>query len=171
MLSTPNPPEMPFTPTTIANTPAEPERFCPRPPETLEDTCLPVVLFEDLLFKALLAKGVLSGREMASELCVPFKLIQPILSDLKNRMFIAHRTTAALGDFYYNLTELGKQTAMLAKEYSAYTGAVPVVYEEYVTSVHQQSIQLESPRIADLERAYQDILVPARDAGDFRSGD
>ncbi len=133
--------------------------YFPAMPQTLEETGISPVLVEELIFKALLAKGVLAGREIADEISMPFKVVNPILADLKARMFVAHRTTAAFGDFYYALTDAGKQSAMIAKEYCAYMGATPVRYEEYIQSVYAQSIRREAPKVADLKRAYSDIIV------------
>ncbi len=135
------------------------EGFYPLLPETLEDTGLPIVLVEDLLLKILLAQGVLSGRDLAEVICLPFKIVHPILMDLKNRMLVVHRTTAAFGDFVYNLSEQGKHAAMLAKEYSGYAGAAPVIYPEYLRSVEEQSIRGESPKVENLRKAYADVLV------------
>ncbi len=79
--------------------------------------------------------------------------------DLKNRMFVTHRATAALGDFAYSLTDQGKSAAMLAKDICAYTGPAPVLYEDYIRSVEMQSIRNEAPKVEDLKRAYNDIIV------------
>ncbi len=132
----------------------------PSLPTQLEDTGLPDVLIEDLLLKNLLAKGTLTGREMAETICLPFKIVHPILTNLKNKMMLTHRTTASLGDFYYVLTEQGKQQAVLSKEYCAYSGAAPVVFKDYIDSVHSQSIRHELPRVEDLKRAFSDIVTP-----------
>lgn len=137
----------------------QPESSGPPIPQTLEETGLSPILLEDLILKLLLNKGVLSGREIADEICLPFKIIQPLMSDMKARMLVSHRTTATLGDFYYILTEQGKQTAILAKEYCAYVGPAPVVFEDYLESISFQSIRNEAPRIEDLRRAYSDIIV------------
>jgi hypothetical protein len=133
--------------------------FVPPYPETLEDTGLPVVLIEDMIMKLLLGKGVLAGRDMAEDLCIPFKIISPILADLKQRMYVAHRTTAALGDFIYALSDLGKETGQKAKEYCAYVGAAPVKFEEYLISIAAQSIRKEVALMDDLRKAYADIVV------------
>lgn len=138
---------------------AESGELYPPIPQTLEETGLPIVLLEDLLLKLLLSKGVMTGRDMADEICIPFKIIAPILADLKNRMFVAHRTTAALGDFYYTLSDTGKQAAMRAKEHSAYVGPAPVPFDEYVQSVLAQSIRHEVPTVEALKRAYSDIVI------------
>ncbi len=42
----------------------------PPEPETLEECGLPVVLIEDLIFKTLLGKGMMTGREIAEDMPV-----------------------------------------------------------------------------------------------------
>lgn len=147
--------------TLVAEAPAEGQQvgFYPHAPQTLEDTGISVVLIEELLLKFLLSKGTLTGRQLAEDTCLPFKVVQPILADLKARMFVTHRTTSSLGDFVYALSEQGKEAAMQAREYSSYCGPVPVRFETYVESVYLQSIRREQPGVEELKRAYADILV------------
>jgi predicted ATPase with chaperone activity len=143
------------TPTMIAPTHA----FFPDALNSLEETGLSLVLIEDMTLKILLARGVLSGRDIAEALCLPFKLLCPVFADLKNRMLLAHRTTAALGDFYYTLSEQGKQLAQAAKQYCAYTGPAPVDLADYLKSVALQSIRIQHPTEHDLRRAFNDIVI------------
>ena len=133
--------------------------FYPTAPETLEDTRISLVLVEELVVKLLLSQGVCSGREISEVLCLPFQMLQPILMDMKNRMLVTHRTTASLSDFCYSLTEQGREMAVDAKHVSAYVGAVPVVFDEWVRSICQQSIRNESPSMAQLREAYEDMVV------------
>lgn len=137
----------------------EPSRFFPNESQELEDVGISIILIEELLLKTLLSKGSLMGRELADEICLPFKIVNPILADLKSKMLVVHRTTASMGDFYYALTDQGKQTAMIAKDYCAYVGPVPVAFSTYVESVLSQSIRHEAPKIGDLKNAYSDIIV------------
>lgn len=160
MLSYPD--ETTAVPTALEEVPAEwqvPEGFYPLQPNTLEEAGLPVTLAEDLVLKHLLALGTSTGRDLAEAIALPFKLMHPILAEMKNRMLVAHRTTAAFGDFCYVLTQSGKETAMLAKEYSAYCDAAPVPLSDYVDSVYAQSMRNELPRLSDLREAYADLVV------------
>jgi hypothetical protein len=133
----------------------------PPMPKSLEDTGLNTVLLEDLLIKILLSKGVLSGRQLAKELGLPFaQIIEPILADLKNRLYVAHRTTAELGDFMYALTEAGHEKALRAREFTAYASTAPVPFDEYVESVAMQAIRGEAVHQDDLHRAFADLVIP-----------
>ena len=133
--------------------------FYPVAPKDFDDANINEVLIEDLMYKALLMHGVLSGREIAELICFPYQLINPLLMDLKSRQFVAHRTTATMGDFFYSLTDAGKQNAKDAKENSNYCGPAPVNFDDYVKSVALQSIRNESPTPDDVKAAFNDLVV------------
>ncbi len=133
--------------------------FKPPVPKKLEDTGLNEVLVEDLIFKVLLSKGVMSGREIAVDLALPFALLDPMLADLKNRLFLSHKSTTGMGDFLYALTDHGREKALMAMEFSAYVGAAPVRFEDYLKSVAAQSIRREHPGEEELLEAFSDLLL------------
>ena len=133
-------------------------RFVPPVAKTLEDTGLTQVLIEELVFKVLLAQGALTGRDIAANLCLHFGVIEPILSDLKNRLFLFHKSNSGVGDFIYMLTESGQEKAMLAREISAYVGAAPVPFADYLRGIEAQSIRNEKPNFAVLSKAFEDLI-------------
>ena len=133
----------------------------PPMPQSLEETGLNSILVEDLIVKILSGKGVLSGRQIAKDLGLPFaQVVEPILGELKQRLFIGHRTTAELGDFMYMLTEAGQEKALRAREFTAYAATAPVPFDEYIESVGMQSIRNESIHQSDLQRAFEDLVMP-----------
>ena len=137
-----------------------PERqFSPTVPQDLNQTGLNEKLVEDLVFKLLLSIGVMTGRQIANEICLPFRIIVPILLDLKKQLFLAYRSNAAFNDFEYILTEQGRTKALTAAESSAYVGSAPVPFAEYVKSIESQSIQKENPGFEDLQHAFHDLVL------------
>ena len=137
-----------------------PERqFSPTVPQDLNQTGLNEKLVEDLVFKLLLSIGVMTGRQIANEICLPFRIIAPILLDLKKQLFLAYRSNAAFNDFEYILTEQGRTKALTAAESSAYVGSAPVPFAEYVKSIESQSIQKENPGFKDLQHAFHDLVL------------
>jgi predicted ATPase with chaperone activity len=92
-------------------------------------------LVENLIFKLLLSRGVMTGRQIADEICLHFAIIEPILSDLKKQLFLTYRSDAGINDFAYILTEQGRAKALIASESSAYVGSAPVPFSEYLKSV------------------------------------
>ena len=98
----------------------------PPVPRSLEETGLEIAIVEELILKIMLAKGAMSGRDISEDICLHFSIIEKIMADLKARLFVAHKDNAGMGDFTYILSDLGKETALKAREISAYTGSAPV---------------------------------------------
>jgi len=138
-----------------------PGRFVPPVAKTLEETGLTQVIVEELIFKTLLGKGAQTGRELAADLCLHFNVVEPVLSDLKARLLVFHKSNSGVGDFMYMLTESGQEKAMIAREISAYAGAAPVPFADYLKSVKAQSIRNEKPDYNVLAKAFEDLIFDA----------
>ena len=133
--------------------------FYPLVPENLNQTGLNEKLIEDLILKLLLSLGVMTGRQIADEICLPFKAIEQILTDLRKQLFLTYRSDAGINDFEYMLTEQGRTKALIAAESTAYVGSAPVPYTEYLKSIESQSIQKENPGSEELKRAFHDLVL------------
>ena len=134
-------------------------QFYPLVPENLNQTGLNEKLIEDLILKLLLSLGVMTGRQIADEICLPFKAIEHILTDLRKQLFLTYRSDAGINDFEYMLTAKGRTKALIAAESSAYIGPAPVPYTEYLKSIESQSIQKENPSSEELQRAFHDLVL------------
>ncbi|MDH3566835.1 MAG: hypothetical protein OEM61_05695, partial [Desulfobacteraceae bacterium] len=128
-------------------------KFYPPVLENLSQTGLNEKLIEDLIFKLLHCRGVMTGRQIADGICLPFKSIEQILSDLKKQLFLAYKSDSGINDFVYMLTEQGRAKALIDVETSAYVGSAPVPFKDYLKSVESQSIQNETPGIEELQDA------------------
>lgn len=137
-------------------------KFRPEQPLSLEQTELNPLLLEDLICKVLLQRGTLSGKELSEIVCLPLKIFEELLYELKQQMTLAYQATSGVDDFVYGLTEKGRQKALMAREISAYTGPAPVLYEEYVDSVRKQSIGNEQPGRVEVEKAFAGLVLPER---------
>jgi len=135
------------------------EVFRPSPPRTIEDTGVPVSLVESLLLKHLAIVGTNTGRGMAKHLCLPFGILEDLFQSLRARQLMVHRSAAALNDYYYALTEQGRERAQASLAVCAYAGAVPVPLADYVLSVEAQTIRAEAPKRDQLAKAFSDISV------------
>ena len=134
-------------------------KFNPPAPENLNQTGLNEKLIEDLIFKLLHCLGVMTGRQIADEICLPFKSIEHILLDLKQQLFLAYKSDSGMNDFVYMLTEQGRTKAIIGVESSAYVGSAPVPFTEYLKSVESQSIQKENPGLEELQDAFHDLMI------------
>lgn len=135
------------------------ESFNPAEPNTLADTGLSESLVDSLLCKYLSVVGTCSGRNIADHLALPYGVLEDLFHRLRARQFISHTGSAPLNDYYYTLTDQGRQRAQTYIEACGYIGPAPVPLIDYVLSVEAQTIRAEAPRRAELERAFKDISI------------
>ena len=135
------------------------DTFQPQEPSTLKETGLSDALVEDLILKFLSGIGSESGRTISNNLCLPMAILED--------RFICASTTAGdcacrsamLGDHVYRLTDAGRDRALRVLRECAYAGPAPVPLEDYISSVHAQTLSSERPRRPQLEKAFADIHV------------
>ena len=135
------------------------KRFYVHVPEHLDKSGLNEELIVDLILKLLHSRGVITGIKLADEICLHFKIIDPILSDLKQKLYLTYTSDAGVNDFAYILTEQGRAKALIAAETSAYVGSAPIPFTDYLKSVESQSIQNETPGLEELKEAFNDLVL------------
>jgi predicted ATPase with chaperone activity len=135
------------------------ESFRPAPPRSLDDTGLSTSLIEALICKYLATIGSSSGRAVAEHVCLPFGVLEGLFQSLRTRQILVHTGSAPVGDYYWSLTEQGRERAQAFMNACAYIGPAPVPLGEYVDSVGAQTIRAESPKREQLEQAFADISV------------
>jgi predicted ATPase with chaperone activity len=133
--------------------------FLPPEPATLKDTGISDSLIEDLILKHLSGVGSDSGRAISDAVCLPLAILEDRFVAMRQRQEIAPAAAAMLGDHVYRLTDAGRDRALRALRECAYVGPAPVPLEDYVSSVHAQTIASERPRRPQLEKAFSDIHV------------
>lgn len=133
------------------------ERFSPAVPKTFAEAGLSESLVEALACKYLAVTGIASGRTIADMLCLPFRLLEGLLANLRTRQVLVHTGAAPFNDYYYTLTDSGRQRATTYQRACAYVGPAPVTLADYCISVQAQCISAESPTDADLKSACADI--------------
>jgi len=134
--------------------------FVPSEPDSLEEAGLSATMVEGLACKYLLMVGSASGHQIADHLCLPFRILEPTFRQLRQRQIIVHSASAHLNDYYYTLTDQGRQRSQILMDACGYAGPAPVPLSEYILSVDAQTIRAESPKRDALERAFADISVP-----------
>ncbi len=138
------------------------ESFRPHEPETLEDTGLADSLVEGLICKYLLVAGTKSGHGIADAICLPFRVLDNTLKRLRGQQYIVHSGSAALNDYVFALTDLGRQRAQSEMAACAYVGPAPVRLSDYVLSVNAQTVRDEATNRARMEVAFKDVSIEAR---------
>lgn len=137
------------------------ETFVPAEPGSIEETGLSSSLIESLICKHVLVVGSASGRQIAEQVCLPFGTLEGVFRGLRQRQILVHSSAAQMNDYYYVLTEQGRQWAQRLMESCAYVGAAPVPLVDYVVSVDAQTIRAEAPKQHHLAKAFSDISVEA----------
>ncbi|MEQ8847326.1 AAA family ATPase [Botrimarina sp.] len=133
--------------------------FSPVSPGSIEETGLNRSIIDELILKTVQSHGCSAGRELAKQLCLPLAILEDRFDDLRRRQLLTPSGSAMLGDNVYELTEEGRKRAREAMAECAYTGPAPVPLEDYVDSVHAQSVRNERPKQPRLVKAFSDINV------------
>jgi len=150
------------------------EAFWPAEPKSIEETGLGEEFVEQLICKYLLVHGTHKGRTIADNICLPYRLLEPLLGTLRNNQIVVYSGSASFNDYYYTLTELGRKRAQGFYDTCSYVGPAPVPLMDYIISVEAQSISAEAPgpeRLAEAVRGISvdpqlfDILGPAVNSG------
>lgn len=137
----------------------ETERFLPRSPENLEQTGLTFEEVERLILKYLLSKGSSSGRNICSQIKLPFGIVEPILKQLKHEQLLGFRGAAEMGDYDFQITDYGRERARRYNEECTYFGAAPVQLKDYLKAMEAQSIAKQGATDEDLKRAFGDLIM------------
>jgi predicted ATPase with chaperone activity len=135
------------------------ESFRPAEPHSIEETGLSASLIESLIAKHLGVVGTNSGRRIADHVCLPFGILEDMFQAMRTRQIVVHSGTAPLNDYYYTLTEQGRERAQSAMEVCGYVGPAPVPLMDYVLSTEAQTIRAEAPKREQLITAFGDISI------------
>ena len=134
--------------------------FLPREPRKWEETGVDVGLAEQIVLRSLIRDGAASGREIATDLCVAQPLCKELLEALKVQKLVQHRGTTDLGDFFWEVTDAGRNKALEYRKVNAYVGPLPVPYDQWLKSVAEQTIANVRPDREQIARAFADLVLP-----------
>ncbi len=134
-------------------------KFIPRQPASLQEAGLDENDILPLILKYLFTRGAQSGREIAQQLRLNIGVIEPVLADLKRRLLIAHRGSAMVNDYVYQVTPEGMEQARLMMSYNTYCGAAPVALDEYRDSVARQSQRQNSIKFHEIVTSMSGLTI------------
>jgi len=135
------------------------EGFVPRQPRSMRETGVPPVMIEKIIMRFLFQVGLETSRKIASQTKLPFKVIEPMLKQLRQDKHIDLAGTTSTGDSEFVITESGRERARRYAEECTYFGAVPVSLEDYVASVGAQTIAGQIVTKDDLRRAFKGLII------------
>ncbi len=133
--------------------------FVPQVPNSLAEVGLEQEEIEAVALKYLLNRGTCGGRQIAEQLGLPFSLMEQVLFTLKADQLIVQKGSAPLSDYIYQLTMQGLEDARRHYKHCSYFGALPVPLEDYIASVHTQSIRRLQPTPDELAGVFSDLLI------------
>lgn len=135
------------------------EGFVPRQPRNMRETGIPPAMMEKIIMRFLFQVGAETSRRIAGQLKLPFKVVEPMLKQLRQDKHIDLAGTTSTGDSEYCITESGRERARRYAEECTYFGAAPVSLEDYVASVSAQTIAGQVVTKADLARAFKGLII------------
>ena len=136
--------------------------FVPKAPESLDAAGLTFEDIERLILKFLLSRGSATGRAIASQISLAFMLVEPILKSLKHEQLVVFKSSAAMGDYEYLLTDNGRDRARRYVAECTYFGAATVTLNDYLKAMAAQSIAKQHATEEDLHRAFSDLIINER---------
>lgn len=133
--------------------------FVPVEPEGIDGIDIPVGEIEALILKLLLQQGARTGREIATQLQLPGRLVFDLLQGLKQQLYVAYKQSVGPHDYLYEIREAGATRAHMALQASTYCGSVPVGLQEYRSAMMRQAMRNVVPSLDDVRRAFADLTL------------
>ena len=133
--------------------------FVPRQPRSLREANVSPNVMERIIMRFLLQASILAGRRIATQLRLPFKLVEPVLKQLRQEKHIELSGTTTAGDSEFVLTNTGRERARQYVAECSYFGAAPVPLADYAASVKAQSPSSQQISIHDLHRAFRGLTI------------
>ena len=139
--------------------PERDEPWRPAEPSDMQSAGVNETLLEAIIYRYLQTSGEAAGRQVAEQVKLPFRLIEPMLTKLKMEQNVAYKNATSTNDYVYILTETGRAIARNHISDCTYYGSCPVPLKDYIDSVKLQTIEGQYPKKQDLLKAFNDLLI------------
>ena len=136
------------------------EPFLPLEPVSLSAAGLSDTLIEEIVVRYLFSKSEAAGKQIADQIKLPFRLIEPVLLRLKAQQLTGYVGSTATHDYIHVLSDAGRDRARRYLQKTTYFGAAPVQLDDYIESVKAQSVERQNPNREQLRKAFSDLLIP-----------
>lgn len=135
--------------------------FLPPLPLKAEETGLNKSFIQDLMLRFIYSRTRAAGMEIATELCLYYGVIDPLLQELRSADFVDIAGQRGYGDtnYEYMLTPRGTQAAVDAMSKTQYSGPAPVPFQAYLDSVKAQTIKNMVVTRRNIRRAFSDLII------------
>ena len=133
--------------------------FFPHPKKNFKEMGISATAIEELVTKYLFAVGEATIRDIADQVAIPLNMAEEVTTYMKKEQLLGYIGQAALNDYVCKLTEVGRERGKRYNDFCTYFGAAPVPFEQYISSVTDQTINDQNPGEEDLKRAFSDLLI------------
>ncbi len=147
------------SPSSPAKSKTQSGRFFPVAPRSLLETNIRENDVETIVLRYLRLRGSTKGVEIAQQIGLQFPVVEKLFQALKARRLVAHKNSANLSDYVYEITEAGINRIDSYGPQCRYCGAVPVSLADYEASIAAQSLSRLQPTVEDLQRAFTDLTI------------
>jgi predicted ATPase with chaperone activity len=140
----------------------------PPPPRTEADLGVPLHVAIDIALKSLYFQGAMRGRELADHLCLPFRLVEPILRWLSDAGYCMSgglpkgeliSDDSVLSSVQWNLTGNGRDRARELMDVNQYAGPMPVPVDVYRAVTRQQATGERRVHEAEVRRSLEHLVL------------
>src|SRR5690606_6412143 len=136
--------------------------YRPRSPESIPETGLTNEEIEKLALKYLQQKGSATGRQICSQIKIPYALMEPLFKQWKQEQLVAYKGAAEVGDYTYGLTDKGRERAMRYLDECSYFGSAPCRLEGDLRARSARGMAKQAAPEAALRRASADLVSSAQ---------
>jgi ATPase family associated with various cellular activities (AAA) len=140
----------------------------PPPPRNEADLRVPLHVAIEIALKSFYFRGSLRGRELAEHLCLPFRLVEPVLRWLSDAGYCMSAgvpkgetigTESVLSSVQWNLTASGRERARELLDVNQYAGPMPVSIDVYCAVARQQATLDHRIHEDDVRRALSHLVL------------
>lgn len=135
--------------------------FTPQQPDSLRASGVDEAMIERLVLKYLYSVGQGTVRGISGQIRLPFKIIEPLLRQMRSDKHIDLVGTTATGDSRYAVTESGRERGKRYMAECTYFGSAPVTLDAYVRSVAAQTIEGQVVTAKELRQAFDGLIINA----------
>lgn len=150
------------TPTSASPQPPSGGVFTPQQPDSIRTSGISEAMVERLVLKYLYSVGQSTVRGIANQIKLPFKILEPMLRQMRTDKHVDLIGTTAAGDSEYATTKAGRERGRRYMSECTYFGAAPVTLDAYVKSVAAQTIEGQIVTDHDLLRAFDGLIINTR---------
>ncbi|RRR65606.1 MAG: ATP-binding protein [Candidatus Viridilinea halotolerans] len=135
--------------------------FLPQEPATIEETGLNRTFLTEHFLRMLYNKGRATGRDIADELCLFYRIVEQLIIDLRNLEHIDIIGQKGFGDinYEYALTARGGEAALAALKKTQYAGPCPVNINDWLDSVKAQTVKNVKVTRRNIRDAFEGLVI------------